>query len=108
MVLGPLTQCHCCNIIQKNGQNIYSETCFYKLCDLLLVKVQRLGPYEYKGERRKTKRGNCQRLSSFFLHKVFAVHVAKLCLTFCDPMDFTMPVFPVLRYLSEFAQTHVH
>ena len=33
--------------------------------------------------------------------------VAKSCLTFCDPMDYSMPGFPVPHYLSEFAQTHV-
>ena len=26
----------------------------------------------------------------------------------CDPMDYSMPGFPVLHYLPEFAQTHVH
>ena len=26
----------------------------------------------------------------------------------CDPMDCSMPGFPVLHYLQEFAQTHVH
>ena len=26
----------------------------------------------------------------------------------CDPMDHSMPGFPVLHYLPEFAQTHVH
>ena len=34
--------------------------------------------------------------------------VPKLCLTLCDPMDCSMPGFPVLHYLPEFAQTHVH
>ena len=34
--------------------------------------------------------------------------VAKLCLTLCDPMNCSMPSFPVLHYLPEFAQTHVH
>ena len=34
--------------------------------------------------------------------------VFKLCLTLCNPMDCNMPGFPVLPYLSEFAQTHVH
>ena len=34
--------------------------------------------------------------------------VTKLCLTLCDPRDCTMPGFPVLHYLPEFAQTHVH
>ena len=34
--------------------------------------------------------------------------VAKSCLTFCDPMDCSMPGFPVLHHLPEPAQTHVH
>jgi len=34
--------------------------------------------------------------------------VAKLCPTVCDSMDYSMPGFPVLHYLPEFAQTHVH
>ena len=29
-------------------------------------------------------------------------------LTFCDPMDFSMPDFPVLHQLLELTQTHVH
>ena len=34
--------------------------------------------------------------------------VAKMCLTLRDPMDCSTPGFPVLHYLPEFAQTHVH
>ena len=34
--------------------------------------------------------------------------VAQLCLTLCDPRDFSMPGFPVLHQLSVLAQTHVH
>ena len=34
--------------------------------------------------------------------------VAKLCPTLWDPMDSSIPGFPVLHYLPEFAQTHVH
>ena len=34
--------------------------------------------------------------------------VVQLCLTLCNPMDHSMPGFPVLHYLLEFAQTHVH
>ena len=33
---------------------------------------------------------------------------AKLCLTLCNPIEYSMPGFPVLHYLLEFAQTHVH
>ena len=34
--------------------------------------------------------------------------VAQSCPTLCDPMDCSRPGFPVLHYLLEFAQTHVH
>ena len=34
--------------------------------------------------------------------------VAKSCPTLHDPMNCSSPVFPVLHYLLEFAQTHVH
>ena len=34
--------------------------------------------------------------------------VAKSCLILCDPMDYNTTGFPVLHYLLEFAQTHVH
>ena len=34
--------------------------------------------------------------------------VTKLCPTLCNSMDCSMPGIPVLLYLSELAQTHVH
>ena len=34
--------------------------------------------------------------------------VSKLCPTLCNPMDCSMPGFPVHHLLPEFAQTHVH
>ena len=34
--------------------------------------------------------------------------VAKFCLTLCNSMDCSTPGFPVLHYLPEFAQIHVH
>ena len=34
--------------------------------------------------------------------------VTKSCLTLCDSMDCSMPGFPVLHHLPEFAQIHVH
>ena len=34
--------------------------------------------------------------------------VTQSCLTLHDPMDCSMPDFPVLHYLLELAQTHVH
>ena len=34
--------------------------------------------------------------------------VPQLCLSFCSLMDFSIPGFPDLHYLLEFAQTPVH
>ena len=34
--------------------------------------------------------------------------VAQSCPILCDPMDCSMPGFPVLQYFPELAQTHVH
>ena len=34
--------------------------------------------------------------------------VAKSCLTLCNPVDCSMPGFPVLHHFLEFAQVHVH
>ena len=34
--------------------------------------------------------------------------VAQSCLTLCDPVDCSMPGFPVYHQLPELAQTHVH
>ena len=34
--------------------------------------------------------------------------ITKSCLILCDPMDCSMPGFPVLHYLLEFAQPRVH
>ena len=33
---------------------------------------------------------------------------AKSCLTICNPMDWSMPGFPVHHHLPKFTQTHVH
>ena len=34
--------------------------------------------------------------------------ITKSCLTLCDPMEWSVLDIPVLHYLPEFAQTHVH
>ena len=40
--------------------------------------------------------------------RICSCSVSKWCPTLCNPMDCSLPVFPVLHYLPEFAQTHVH
>ena len=39
---------------------------------------------------------------------ILCCSVTKSCLTLCNSMDCIMPVFPVVHYLLELAQTHVH
>ena len=40
--------------------------------------------------------------------KWYCCSLAKSHPTLCDPMDCSMPGFPVLHYLLEFAQIHLH
>ena len=42
-------------------------------------------------------------------HEIYFVAVQALSpVQLCDPMDCSMPGFPVLHHLLEFAQTHIH
>ena len=45
--------------------------------------------------------------TGLYLLEVSHCSVAKLCLTLCNPMDCSMPGFPVPHHLPEFAQVHV-
>jgi len=47
------------------------------------------------------------RASGFFKPAQFS-SVTQSCLTLCDPMDCSMPGFPVHHQLPEITQTHVH
>ena len=51
------------------------------------------------GQPRSEKRTYCLRIFS---------SVAQLCPTLCNPMDCSMPDFPVHHQLPDLAQTHVH
>ena len=50
----------------------------------------------------------CDFIYSNFLSSVQFSSVAQSCLTFCDPMDCSTPVFPAHHQLLQLAQTHVH
>ena len=45
---------------------------------------------------------------SFAIYSQSISLVTQLCMTLCDPMDCSMPGFPVHNQLPEFIQTHVH
>ena len=42
------------------------------------------------------------------LSSVQFISITQLCLTLCDPMDYSTPGFPVHHQLLELAQIHVH
>ena len=46
--------------------------------------------------------------TNVILSSVLFSSVAQLCPTLCDPMDYSMPGFPVHHQLQELTQTHVH
>ena len=50
----------------------------------------------------------CYSVALILLFPFCCCLVAKSCPTLCDPTDCSMPVSPILHYLQEFAQTHVH
>ena len=84
------------------------ERCFSR-CGLLVI-LRAAGGGDWKGgsgEHRKTQlcggecRGGGPEPGDLF-------SVAPLCLTLCDPVDCSIPGFPVLHCLLELAQTHVH
>ena len=45
---------------------------------------------------------------TLYLSSVQFSSVTQLCLTLCDPMDCSIPSFPVHHQLTELTQTHVH
>ena len=46
--------------------------------------------------------------NKFNFHFLQFSSVAQACPTLCDPMDCSMPGFPVHHQLPELTQTHVH
>ena len=68
-----------------------------------------LMPFISYNSNRERKEENASFLLLDWDNLIFIVVQSLSCvLILCDPMDCSMPGFPVLHYLLEFAQTHVH
>ena len=71
-----------------------------------------LGAQHYLVQKRDSVKllwDNCNDTYSYlFVNSYNCCSVAQSCPTLCDAMDRSMPSFPVLHYLWELAQTHVH
>ena len=47
-------------------------------------------------------------LENSYFHCILLLLFTQSCPTLCNPMNCSTPGFPVLHYLPQFAQTHVH
>ena len=66
-----------------------------------------------RGVEREGLAGWVETWAAFTMHGTFTVcfalcSAAQLCLILCDHVDCSTPGVPVLHYLLEFAQTHIH
>ena len=85
----------------------------YILIKLTNIKYNEKVLKATRGKQQITHKGNPIRLSADFSAEFCTPQgcccsVAKLCPVLCNPMDRSMPGFPVLHYLPGVPQTHVH
>ena len=66
----------------------------------------------FKKERKEGRKKNLMKLFYMYISSynlcICCCSVTKSCPTLCNPMDCSTPVFLVLHYLPEFAETHVY
>ena len=89
----------CCHLMGTMN-HLFSVGAFYPVhipCSIF---------YIYTHTHTHTYIGHAVRHVGFYFSHCCSV--AKGCLTLCNPMDCSVPSFPVLYHLPEFAQTHVH
>ena len=84
----------------KQAINFDKKQCYASSCVAAWMGGQS-GGNGYMCKKRRKKQC-CHR----FISSVSAV--AQSCPTLCDPMDYSVPGFPVHHQLLELAQTHVH
>ena len=60
------------------------------------------------GELSSSKPRGVVKTEQKFVHVLQFSSLTQLCLALCDPMDYSMPGFPVHHQLLELTQSHVH
>ena len=84
-------------------QECQSNTLLYERVGFKVCKCKWLQPKLRMIPWRKSSN-----YSSFHIVCCSCCSVTKMCPALCDPVDCSMPGFPVLHYLLGFVQTHVH
>ena len=90
-----------------------SKTRIYLVLTLSFPLDHQIGPFILFSVSRFSQKKNKKATSSLMWSEMIGechccCSVAQLCLTPCHLMDYSTPGFPVLRYLPEFAHTHIH
>ena len=75
---------------------------YHHFCLTLLSRIELFTAAQLKGSGIKLCLSKKKKISLLLLWLFI-----QSCPTFCDPMDYSTPGFPVLQHLLKFAQTHV-
>ena len=97
--------------LKETTKKIESWLCWVKLLSSLVLS----NPLLWEMKKQRVRVGDADGLMLWVGSKVAkdlwqwicCFSVANLCLTVCNSRNDTMPGFPALHYLPEFAQTHV-
>ena len=82
-----------------------TKMCTSNMCNFLYIMHNSMKSKKYVGAADVLDNKEYREMSRVFSR--FS-SVAQSCLTLCNPMDCSMPGFPVYQQLLELAQTHVH
>ena len=85
---------------RRNILHAYGEPTLYQILEMLTRTETVLLSNMWKSGREASHCSTCGKRSG--------CSVTKWCLNLCHPMNYKMPGFSVLHYLTELAQTHVH
>ena len=104
--------------MEENNVQNYMLYLQKKICAISILyrsNTKCLNKPEYHSNLKKWGNTFCTKIERYIVQKNIKVQntvqfssVAQSHLTLCDPMDCSMPGFPVHHQLLEFTQTHVH
>ena len=93
--------------VEENEVISFAAT--WKQLEIITVKKQQLEP---DMEQWTGSKFGKEYIKSVYCHPVYLISMQTWSVTqsrptLCDPMDCSMPGFPVFHYLPEFVQTHI-
>ena len=112
MVMAPVVDHRCMDLFQdyQSYSMIYVHSCTSNHTVFFTLLCSKVWNQEVESPYFPLLFQECRgSLNPFQFHMTFRISsVVQSCPTLCDPMDYSMPGFPIHHQLSELAQTHVH